>query len=197
MSKDHEYKPILQDSNSLEQQNPAATTCGYCLQQRQSPKRRVQTFLRHMLLLFAVLTPLAALMTGAELLSRATVPLPLPVYTLNDGFIRQVGEKSCRCGANLQEAIDNGCVYDSLALAWLPAHCRDDELLAEWETAGSGSGGQWEYFRSQNRDDPMNVTEVSMLGGTTTMFYTTLEWHVKVNCTRVIARSCPVTGTKR
>lgn len=181
MSKTHDYERVSAETEHLDQPDVMSPICRECLSHNHSARKRVWIFLTHALLIFAALTPLAALMTGAELVSRLSVPSPLPIYTLNDGFIRRVGEKSCRCGATIQEALDNGCIYDSLALAWLPSHCRDDELLAEWETAGSGPGGQWEYFRSPNRTDPMSVTEVSMLGGTTTMFYTTREWHVKVS----------------
>ena len=34
---------------------------------------------------------------------------------------------SCDCGPSIAEALNRGCKYDSLAAAWLPPHCRDDE----------------------------------------------------------------------
>jgi hypothetical protein len=44
----------------------------------------------------------------------------------------------CVCGETTEEAISLGCKFDSLSMAWLPDHCRDDELTAEFETTGKG-----------------------------------------------------------
>jgi hypothetical protein len=38
-----------------------------------------------------------------------------------------VAVEPCSCGRNLAEARANGCKYDSVAAAWLPPACRDDE----------------------------------------------------------------------
>jgi hypothetical protein len=55
---------------------------------------------------------------------------------------------SCRCGESVAEALSLGCKYDSLAVAWLPPHCRDDELTAEFEAQGTGPNGSWTYCES-------------------------------------------------
>jgi hypothetical protein len=44
----------------------------------------------------------------------------------------------CVCGETIEEATSLGCKFDSLSMAWLPDHCRDDELTAEFETTGKG-----------------------------------------------------------
>ena len=51
---------------------------------------------------------------------------------------------SCNCGESVKEAISHGCKYDSLAAAWLPDWCRDDELLAEFEKLGPNADGSWD-----------------------------------------------------
>lgn len=50
-------------------------------------------------------------------------------------------EHGCYCGNSTMEAKSMGCKYDSLAAAWLPEHCRDDELTAEFELSGPGENG--------------------------------------------------------
>jgi hypothetical protein len=49
----------------------------------------------------------------------------------------------CDCGDSVAEATSLGCKFDSLSMAWLPEHCRDDELTAEFNTAGNGPNGTW------------------------------------------------------
>jgi hypothetical protein len=99
------------------------------------------------------------------------------------GWIHTPHRPSCRCGATLEEAIANGCSYDSHALSWLPLHCQDQELLAEWERSGPGLDGQWEYWADRNGTIPMTVEEVAALGGKPIgegWFWMTQAWHVKV-----------------
>ena len=50
-------------------------------------------------------------------------------YQLSHGMFRRVPNHSCSCGNSTTEARALGCRYDSAALAWLSAHCRDDPLL--------------------------------------------------------------------
>lgn len=51
------------------------------------------------------------------------------------------GPQGCYCGTSSAEAKSMGCKYDSLAAAWLPEHCRDDELTAEFDHSGDGPNG--------------------------------------------------------
>ena len=109
------------------------------------------------------------------------------------GWIHTQHRPSCRCGATLTEAKANGCNYDSHALAWLPPHCQDQELLAEWEHAGSGVDGQWEYYGDKNGTVPLTIEEVGELAGKPIddgWFWMTMEWHVKV-CRTAHARLQP------
>jgi hypothetical protein len=51
--------------------------------------------------------------------------------------------EGCDCGESVAEAISLGCKFDALSMAWLPEHCRDDELTAEFDMTGKGK----ELFR--------------------------------------------------
>ena len=46
--------------------------------------------------------------------------------------------EGCDCGKSVAEAVSLGCKFDALSMAWLPEHCRDDELTAEFDTTGKG-----------------------------------------------------------
>ena len=83
----------------------------------------------------------------------------------------------CYCGNSTREAIALGCKYDSLAQSWLPDHCRDDELVEEFEKSGPNEGGGWSFFRDQNHTSPMTYEEVSMLPDTGGQWFTEWDWH--------------------
>jgi hypothetical protein len=97
----------------------------------------------------------------------------------DDGYVTYPDHKSCSCGASVEEAMAMGCKYDSHALAWLPVHCRDDELTEEFEHLGPGPDGRWELYSDPDGQHPLNMTEISMVPGT--KFYMTLEWHNMVS----------------
>ncbi|EQB50357.1 hypothetical protein CGLO_10226 [Colletotrichum gloeosporioides Cg-14] len=97
---------------------------------------------------------------------------------------------SCNCGETIEEARANSCVYDSLAAAWLPPHCRSAKLTAEFESLGPNepdmTGNTWGYWHDQNQTHPMTLEEVSQLPeaarrGQHARFFTTHEWHL-VHC---------------
>lgn len=71
-----------------------------------------------------------------------------------------------------------GCKYDTMAAAWLPDACRDDDLTAQFDLAGTGPHGRWEYWADKNKTQPLSAVELGALGGTTKIFYSTWEWHV-------------------
>ncbi|RYP46159.1 hypothetical protein DL768_007589 [Monosporascus sp. mg162] len=94
---------------------------------------------------------------------------------------------SCNCGETVEEARSRGCVYDSLAAAWLPPHCRSAAITAEFEAAGPNEpdrwGNTWGYWADKNKTQPLTLEEVSMLPesarrGGPAHFFTTHEWHV-------------------
>ena len=115
---------------------------------------------------------------------------------LKEGFIQLPLRRSCRCGATISEALSNNCRYDSHATAWLPPHCLDEELLAEWEQAGPGPNGTWEYYADADGTQPLSVEEVAMLPKTDGFFWMTQEWHVMVSTARAwfLADTCAWRG---
>lgn len=108
--------------------------------------------------------------------------------------------RGCYCGTTSTEAIAMGCKYDSLAAAWLPDHCRDDELTAEFDRSGDGPNGtvcqskvvstctmtdivlQWLYFKDTHHTIPISVEEIQWLGDTPDeRFHMDYSWH-EVHC---------------
>ncbi|KAI0969602.1 hypothetical protein F4678DRAFT_463389 [Xylaria arbuscula] len=86
--------------------------------------------------------------------------------------------KPCDCGRSTTEARQQGCEYDAMAAAWLPPHCIDKELLAEFEKAGDGPGGQWQYWADANHTYEYSTEEVAQLADTPgKLFHTTPAWH--------------------
>ena len=87
---------------------------------------------------------------------------------------------SCNCGTSVAEAMSMGCKYDLLASAWLPGHCRDDELSAQFDAASSK--GSWDYYSDRNGSRSLNLTEVGLLADhPEERYWTTREWHI-VHC---------------
>ncbi|KAF7592074.1 hypothetical protein BBP40_000740 [Aspergillus hancockii] len=90
--------------------------------------------------------------------------------------------KHCYCGNSTAEAISLGCKFDSLAAAWLPTYCRDEELTTEFEKAGPGPNGSWTYFADDYHKIPMTIEEVAALADNqSAKVMMTREWHV-VHC---------------
>ena len=88
-------------------------------------------------------------------------------------------QPSCFCGHNLTEARANGCVYDSVATAWLPPACRDEENTAEFDRSGPGPDGQWTYYTDWDMTGTMTLSEIAQLPETGGAFYTTHLWHLQ------------------
>ena len=88
----------------------------------------------------------------------------------------------CNCGSSTAEALSLGCKYDSLAAAWLPEHCRNDELTAEFETMGPGTNGSWIYWADSNHTQVVSVEEIAaMADDHEARFHMSYDWHV-VHC---------------
>ncbi|KAH9900071.1 hypothetical protein F4778DRAFT_154258 [Xylariomycetidae sp. FL2044] len=90
---------------------------------------------------------------------------------------------SCSCGGTtVAEARRRGCIFTPLAIAWLPPHCVDVDLAAEFDRQGPGPDGAWDYWSDVNQTRRLSREEVGMLadkdGG---VFYATQDWHV-VHC---------------
>ncbi|KAL4939786.1 hypothetical protein BDV06DRAFT_213998 [Aspergillus oleicola] len=84
----------------------------------------------------------------------------------------------CDCGNSIDEAIARQCVYDSLATAWLPPHCRDDALTAEFDQSGPGSDGSWPYYADANGTVPLGKADIALLGDGERSFWGLREWHI-------------------
>lgn len=94
-----------------------------------------------------------------------------------------VDESSCSCGSSLTEALALSCRYDTIAAAWLPPHCRDDELTAQFDTAGPLEGGAWNYYADEMGLRTISTEEIALLpdNDSADYFFTTHRWHV-VHC---------------
>lgn len=93
-----------------------------------------------------------------------------------------VSPESCSCGSSVKEAISRGCKYDSLAAAWLPEHCRDEELTAQFDRMGHGPNGEWTYWIDDNHTMEIPLEELGQQADDPDfLFYTTGEWHL-VHC---------------
>ena len=90
--------------------------------------------------------------------------------------------RSCDCGASVAEALTLGCKYDALAAAWLPEHCRDDELTAEFERSGTGPNGTWEYWADIKHTQPISLEEIAALADHPDQrFHMDSTWHI-IHC---------------
>jgi hypothetical protein len=89
---------------------------------------------------------------------------------------------SCYCGSNTTAALSIGCRLDTLAMAWLPPHCRDDELTAEFDLAGDNPDGSWTYWADNNFRRALSPAEVGALADDpAALVYMTRRWH-EVHC---------------
>ena len=109
----------------------------------------------------------------------------IQAYLHSDGTATgeyQAAPTSCDCGNSTAEAVALGCKYDSLAAAWLPEHCRDDDLTAEFERSGPGVDGKWTYWSDSAHTKEISVEEISQMGGNPELrFHMTGHWHV-IHC---------------
>lgn len=89
---------------------------------------------------------------------------------------------SYNCGNSSIEALELGCKYNLLAAAWLPEHCRDDELTAEFECSGPGVNGSWIYWLNGNYTKEISVEEIAKAGDDYQfVFHITGHWHI-IHC---------------
>lgn len=89
---------------------------------------------------------------------------------------------SCDCGNSTAEAVALGCKYDSLAAAWLPEHCRDDELTAEFERSGPGVNGKWKYWADAAHTKEISIEDIAKIADNQELrFHMSGHWHV-IHC---------------
>jgi hypothetical protein len=86
--------------------------------------------------------------------------------------------QACWCGTNTAEAAALGCKFDQIAAAWLPPHCRDDELEEDFAHAGPNPDGSWNYYDEPDMKWRLNLTEVGSRADTNLAFFSSLDWHI-------------------
>jgi hypothetical protein len=93
----------------------------------------------------------------------------------------------CWCGTQNEEAVAMGCIYDHIAVDWLPSHCHDADLVAEFDTSGPGTNGTWPYYRVESQGilgrnfTPIEghlETTIDTLAQRGENYWATTEWHV-------------------
>ena len=101
---------------------------------------------------------------------RMRVALGMPVEDLS----------SCSCGSSLLEAMARSCRYDTIAAAWLPPHCRDEVLAAQFDATGPGADGAWTYYADEFGRTSISTEEIALLPANDSQdyFFTTHRWHV-------------------
>ncbi|XWX00242.1 hypothetical protein V2A60_008262 [Cordyceps javanica] len=105
-----------------------------------------------------------------------------PVYDSVPSQVQRASAASCDCGNSTAEALALGCKYDSLAATWLPEHCRNDELTAEFETSGPGPNGEWTYRTDAAHTEEISLTDIAkMVDNQELRFHMSGHWHV-VHC---------------
>lgn len=87
----------------------------------------------------------------------------------------------CSCGSSINEAQSLSCVYDTMAAAWLPPHCRDPELTSIFDHSGPSDGGSWRYYADKNGSVRLSPHQISLLADKPkgeNVFWATREWHL-------------------
>ncbi len=139
-----------------------------------STRRRTFLLVKDMVLTFLALLGLIVLVSNAVYPRHDGVPKGIVGYA--------IPRKPCYCGESVAEARSRGCKYDSLCAAWLPDHCRDDELTAEFETTGDGPDGNWLYYADKNHTKLLTMEQVAELADDPLgRFHMSPQWHV-IHC---------------
>lgn len=100
----------------------------------------------------------------------------------NGQISSSVDPRGCDCGESVAEAIFRGCRFDGLAMAWLPEHCRDDELAEEFNTMGDGPDGTWIYYADRERTIQIDSDEVAALADhPEALVHMSVQWHT-IHC---------------
>ncbi|CCT63687.1 uncharacterized protein FFB20_02861 [Fusarium fujikuroi] len=132
--------------------------------------------LKDMILLSLAVPGFVALIAPS---AACTEPQRAATASENQAIIHTAPLGHCNCGDSVAEAVEMGCKYDALAAAWLPDHCRDDALTAEFERMGHEKGGKWPYYSDQNLTKGISVEELGPKADEPGfLFYSTGEWHM-------------------
>jgi hypothetical protein len=151
---------------------------------KESPSHRQSQRSKHVAIMLSILTRTLAII-GCTCLCLQLYHLISPTPPVPDIYRPSTLPKNlnhCDCGPDIATALTRNCIYDSLATAWLPPHCRDDTLTAEFDRAGPGPNGAWPYYADANGTIPLSKLQLGLLGETNGTFWSLREWHV-AHCT--------------
>lgn len=86
----------------------------------------------------------------------------------------------CYCGESDFEAVSMGCIFDHLAVDWLPEECIDAEMTAEFVRSGPNPDGSWTFYADWDRVPESRLTSRQMeeYAKTGKDYYATKGWHV-------------------
>jgi hypothetical protein len=136
------------------------------------------TTLVHRILLHAF--ALLGLATVIVILIHQLEPQPPRLVGYDAKYEPEYTRPPCYCGESVSEAIDLGCTYDELSAGWLPSHCRDAELTAEFAALGDNPDGGWKYWADSNHTQPLTLEQVSYYADIQPEnFHMSYEWHVQ------------------
>ncbi|KKY32382.1 hypothetical protein UCDDA912_g07660 [Diaporthe ampelina] len=79
------------------------------------------------------------------------------------------GANYISCGNSTEEARSNGCTYDTLLNAWVPAQCLDQEWIDEYQDDAS-----WTAFSDVNLTEPLKPDAM----GERDHYYTSIRDHI-------------------
>ena len=107
----------------------------------------------------------------------------LYVFYQNFWTIHTANSRTCTCGSTLNETKSLGCIFDSLALDWIPLYCHDEELTHAFEKAAPEPDIGWKYWTDENRTSLYTLEEIAELPGTDhNCFWVEAIWHY-THCT--------------
>lgn len=89
-------------------------------------------------------------------------------------------QPACWCGTSDQEAVSVGCMYDHIAVDWLPPFCRDQELVDEFDCSGPNLDGSWSYYSLDDKGlfSRINASDIDSYARRGLDYWSTVEWHI-------------------
>ena len=173
------YEPLLAAAGSNDSKKDNASDGEACtpepltdFHRRRGQNRRSRNY--YLRVTFQALVVAFALF-GVLNVVGAVVGIPLPVES--------VESRSCNCGNSSEEIEALGCRFDGIAAAFLPPHCRDHALLAEFDRSGDDdSDGSWIYWADPEKTLRLNETGMMRVALDRGWFWASQKYHI-VHCT--------------
>jgi hypothetical protein len=101
---------------------------------------------------------------------------PVKFAHTTDLIDRKSLRRDYTCGASIEEAKAVGCVFDILAMAWIPPQCHDPKLVDEFRQERN-----WRYWADQDGTVELREDELHLRSGPDQLIWATLEWHL-IHC---------------